>query len=1060
MGAGQDAAKVARYQHYVEFAYQQADRAVQRIMDAVGYDSNGNLKRDVMVVSDHGFAPFHTAVNMTNIVNQQILPQVNAALTATSLPTIAASSLRAITSGPAVNVYLNLTGRDTAGTSPQISRQQYLVAQPVIASVLQALQDVNSTYTLGAASVSLFDKVYGRPLSNVSDPNFGLNTSSVIGQDSGDVFALLGLGYNFDGIQSPVVIRQGDTVSPSPILSVPNFYGAHGYDPSLPQMSAIFYAAGPDVGHGVIPVVHNIDIAPTIDAHFGLAPAPTVQGTAINLATPSAQLPNGVASGDTTQTTSVLWTHSYNLGTVTFELATDPGFQNIVAAPTAVVTDPLQPVKVSVAGLTPHTEYYYRATVAGRATAAGRFQTAAGSGTYNGVHFGVSGDIRGELAPYPSIGNADEKNLDFFLEFGDVIYADFPSPDLNKPQATTLADYRIKNNEVYASRYGLNTLADLRASTSILATTDDHEVTDNFAGGATIGSDPRFTGNPTDLINDSTLFENGMQAFQEFNPIRDDVYCATGDPRTAGERALYRFNTYGQDAAVFTLDNRSFRDTELPPVTNPFNPAQVGAFLAGSFNAGRTMLGQAQLAALKNDLLASQNNGITWKFVMTPEAIQNFGVLAGEDRWEGYAAERTQLLKFIHDNHIANVVFVTADLHGTVVNRVSYQEFPGGPQIQTDSFEIITGPVAFDKPFGPTIVDLAAGLGLVTGPQYNFYNSLPEGLAKESFVAGVINPQLTALGYNPISPTANPLPNMQLTQGLYMATAVYGWTEFGVDPDTQKLTVTTWGIDPYSQAQLEANPGAITGRTPRIVGQFVTTPVLPGAAQLVNTDLIVNGTTGNDTIVVAPVLSTNSVGNFTVTINGVSMGTFHPTGRIVANGLAGDDTVSLVGGINFSAWLYGGAGNDRLTGGNGANVLLGGAGNDVLTGGTRRDLLIGGLGIDKLSGNGDEDLLIGGTTSFDNRESALAAIMAGQGFVNTWHLLLFFIGAVVMRGAGCVWHDVTDRDIDAEVERTRSRPIPSGQVSVRAALVFMVGLSLIGLLVLVQFNWATILWAM
>src|SRR5262249_55570370 len=149
------------------------------------------------------------------------------------------------------------------------------------------------------------------------------------------------------------------------------------------------------------------------------------------------------------------------------------------------------------------------------------------------------------------------------------------------------ADSRIKQNEVYSSRDGLNTLADLRASTSILATIDDHEVTDNFAGGAPIGSDPRFSGNPTDLINDSALFENGLQAFQEFNPIRDQFYGATGDPKTAGERQTYRYNTYGQDAAVFTLDNRSFRDQELPPVTNPFDPAQVGAFLAGSFQAGR-----------------------------------------------------------------------------------------------------------------------------------------------------------------------------------------------------------------------------------------------------------------------------------------------------------------------------------------------------------------------------------------------------------------------------------------------------------------------------------------
>jgi 4-hydroxybenzoate polyprenyltransferase len=57
-----------------------------------------------------------------------------------------------------------------------------------------------------------------------------------------------------------------------------------------------------------------------------------------------------------------------------------------------------------------------------------------------------------------------------------------------------------------------------------------------------------------------------------------------------------------------------------------------------------------------------------------------------------------------------------------------------------------------------------------------------------------------------------------------------------------------------------------------------------------------------------------------------------------------------------------------------------------------------------------------------------------------------------MRGAGCAWNDLVDRDIDAQVERTRSRPIPSGQVSVRAAVVFLVAQALVGLLVLVQFN--------
>src|SRR5712675_2062147 len=67
-------------------------------------------------------------------------------------------------------------------------------------------------------------------------------------------------------------------------------------------------------------------------------------------------------------------------------------------------------------------------------------------------------------------------------------------------------------------------------------------------------------------------------------------------------------------------------------------------------------------------------------------------------------------------------------------------------------------------------------------------------------------------------------------------------------------------------------------------------------------------------------------------------------------------------------------------------------------------------------------------------------------------IALFFIGAFAMRGAGCTWNDITDRDLDAKVERTRSRPIPAGQVSVKQALVFLVAQALVGLAVLLQFN--------
>src|SRR3954447_20438194 len=84
-----------------------------------------------------------------------------------------------------------------------------------------------------------------------------------------------------------------------------------------------------------------------------------------------------------------------------------------------------------------------------------------------------------------------------------------------------------------------------------------------------------------------------------------------------------------------------------------------------------------------------------------------------------------------------------------------------------------------------------------------------------------------------------------------------------------------------------------------------------------------------------------------------------------------------------------------------------------------------------------------------------AALAAGISHDIGWLpliLVLFFIGAFAMRGAGCTWNDITDRDLDARVERTRSRPIPAGQVSVAQAAGFLVLQALIGLMVLLQFN--------
>jgi len=86
----------------------------------------------------------------------------------------------------------------------------------------------------------------------------------------------------------------------------------------------------------------------------------------------------------------------------------------------------------------------------------------------------------------------------------------------------------------------------------------------------------------------------------------------------------------------------------------------------------------------------------------------------------------------------------------------------------------------------------------------------------------------------------------------------------------------------------------------------------------------------------------------------------------------------------------------------------------------------------------------------------IAAIAAGQTIPSVAHLALFFVGAFAMRGAGCTWNDIVDRDLDASVERTRSRPIPSGQVSVMAAGIFLLLQALLGLAVLLSFNVFTI----
>jgi hypothetical protein len=108
----------------------------------------------------------------------------------------------------------------------------------------------------------------------------GFCTDQRIGQDAGDVLALLREGYSFDGRQSPAVTRLGD--SDNAVYSTPNFYGSHGHAASLRSMRAVFYAAGPSFRQNArIGRVRAIDVAPTVLRILGVAPPPTADGTAI-----------------------------------------------------------------------------------------------------------------------------------------------------------------------------------------------------------------------------------------------------------------------------------------------------------------------------------------------------------------------------------------------------------------------------------------------------------------------------------------------------------------------------------------------------------------------------------------------------------------------------------------------------------------------------------------------------------------------------------------------------------------------------------------------------------
>ena len=210
---------------------------------------------------------------------------------------------------------------------------------------------------------------------------------------------------------------------------------------------------------------------------------------------------------------------------------------------------------------------------------------------------------------------------------------------------------------------------------------DDHEFVNDFSRAE----------------NGDPIYAAGVKAFTDYAPVAKP--SATG---------LFRTFRWGRNLELFFLDERSFRSAKADDVCNgdpaPTAPQAVRdgfaalapglrnpvppVCLAAIDDPARTMLGARQCAAFTKAIKASK---ATWKVIVNEVPIEQFYALP-YDRWEGYAAERERLLRFLQLN-VKNVVFLTTDTHANLVNEVRYRTLSGAPE-SSGMWEVVTGPVA------------------------------------------------------------------------------------------------------------------------------------------------------------------------------------------------------------------------------------------------------------------------------------------------------------------------------------------------------------------------------
>jgi Ca2+-binding RTX toxin-like protein len=155
--------------------------------------------------------------------------------------------------------------------------------------------------------------------------------------------------------------------------------------------------------------------------------------------------------------------------------------------------------------------------------------------------------------------------------------------------------------------------------------------------------------------------------------------------------------------------------------------------------------------------------------------------------------------------------------------------------------------------------------------------------------------------------------------------------------------------------------------------------LVPDESDPSRTDLVVDGTVGNDVILVRP---TKLAGQVQVVVNNVIVATDSGLARVIVYGGAGNDRITADPKLAIGVVFFGGDGNDTLTGGAANDILVGGNGVDTLVGGNGMNLLIGGDGADRLKGSRLGDILVGGATPYDS--GRLSDLRKLQSVLGVW----------------------------------------------------------------------------